>query len=273
MTDARKLLPRVARPGRPKRHVEALFLSDLHLGTLGCKSLRLLDFLDRHEAGTIFLVGDILDTWRPMGANWKPAHHDVLRLLADRATAGARIVYVPGNHDSFFRHHLGANFFNFEILRETEYTAADGTRFLVTHGDCCDVFSQNRLAALSKAGSWLETGVRRLGQGINLAREKLGRGGWDGLETALARVNTAIRARDRYEERLAALARSRGFDGIICGHFHQPALHSDFGVVYANCGDWVENCTALVATARGLELIRWDEPAPALTSDRAAALS
>jgi UDP-2,3-diacylglucosamine pyrophosphatase LpxH len=43
------------------RHYRALFLSDVHLGTRGCQAEPLLDFLRRHEAETIYLVGDIVD--------------------------------------------------------------------------------------------------------------------------------------------------------------------------------------------------------------------
>jgi len=38
---------------------------------------------------------------------------------------------------------------------------------------------------------------------------------------------------------------------VICGHIHHAAIHSDFGVRYLNCGDWVESCTAIVETLEG----------------------
>ena len=41
----------------------AIWISDLHLGTRGCKAEFLLDFLRCTEAETIYLVGDI-DCWR-----------------------------------------------------------------------------------------------------------------------------------------------------------------------------------------------------------------
>ncbi|MDO5704459.1 MAG: UDP-2,3-diacylglucosamine diphosphatase [Paracoccus sp. (in: a-proteobacteria)] len=248
-------------PLRSARHVRTLFLSDLHLGAMGCKAQRLLDFLNSHDAETIFLVGDIIDTWRPLGDNWPQAHHEVLRLLTRRAEAGTRVIYIPGNHDGFFRHHIGTGLFGFEIRRDMTHRTADGQRLLVTHGDCCDIFS-HRFTMLSKAGSWLESGIRRLGHGINIVRERLGRDGWDGLESALARFNRLIRSRDRFEMRLIDIARARGFDGIVCGHFHRPALHREHDALYVNCGDWVEHCSAVSEGFDGaLRLIRW-QPAP-----------
>ena len=53
------------------------------------------------------------------------------------------------------------------------------------------------------------------------------------------------------------MAKLRGFDGIICGHLHFPAIRRLEGVLYCNDGDWVENCSALIETDTGdLRLIR-----------------
>ncbi|MDO5646985.1 UDP-2,3-diacylglucosamine diphosphatase [Paracoccus sp. (in: a-proteobacteria)] len=252
----------------PNERMRAIFLSDLHLGAMGCKARLLLSFLEQHDAETIYLVGDIIDTWRPLGSNWPDSHHAVLQLLTARARMGARVIFIPGNHDAFFRHHIGTELFGFDIRRDAAHRLPDGRRLLVTHGDSCDIFSE-RLSMLSKAGSWLESGIRRLGLGINLIRQRVGRDGWDGLETALARFNRMMRARDRFTVRLTDKARGRGFDGIVCGHFHQPALHTDHGVLYVNCGDWVEHCTVVMETPQGaLRLIRWADTPEATTEMR-----
>ena len=50
---------------------------------------------------------------------------------------------------------------------------------------------------------------------------------------------------------LAAEAKRRGYDGVVCGHIHYPALREEDGLRYANCGDWIENCTALVEDHQG----------------------
>jgi DNA polymerase II small subunit/DNA polymerase delta subunit B len=38
------------------RHVRALFISDVHLGSRACKAAELLDFLRHHDADTIYLA-------------------------------------------------------------------------------------------------------------------------------------------------------------------------------------------------------------------------
>ncbi len=53
-----------------------------------------------------------------LGAQWSDEHELVLKLLLGRARAGRRIVYVPGNHDDFFRRYLGRYFDELDILPE-----------------------------------------------------------------------------------------------------------------------------------------------------------
>ncbi|MGB8621365.1 MAG: UDP-2,3-diacylglucosamine diphosphatase [Paracoccaceae bacterium] len=241
------------------RKVRAMFLSDFHLGTIGCKDAALLDFLLHHDADITYLVGDIFDHWRPLGAHWTAGHDRILKLLLERARAGRRIVYLPGNHDAFFHRYLGRYFIDLEVCARTHHTTENGLRLLVTHGDCCDLFAK-RLPRCARAGSAIEAGVRRIDRGLNTLLRRIGRDKWNGIETALSRVNAMIRAHDRFEERLSHLARIAGADGIVCGHFHEAALHRAHGVLYANCGDWIESCTGLVERLDGtLELVRWQD--------------
>ena len=57
---------------------------------------------------------------------------------------------------------------------------------------------------------------------------------------------------------MAAEARRRGVDGVICGHIHKAEMREISGLTYANDGDWVESCTALVEHLDGrLEILHW----------------
>ena len=47
-----------------KSHYRAIFLSDIHLGTRGCRADRHVAFLEAHTCDVIYLVGDIVDGWR-----------------------------------------------------------------------------------------------------------------------------------------------------------------------------------------------------------------
>jgi UDP-2,3-diacylglucosamine pyrophosphatase LpxH len=66
----------------------------------------------------------------------------------------------------------------------------------------------------------------------------------------------------RFEEAVAWRAAERGADGVVCGHIHRPEIRRiatpTGAALYANCGDWVESCTALVEHADGeLAVVRW----------------
>lgn len=255
---------------KPMQFHRSIFLSDMHLGTRWSRADLILDFLETHHAETVYLVGDIVDNWHPLSSNWKPAHHEVLQRFFDLPRNGTRVVYVPGNHDDFFRNYIGTSFGGIEIKLDVVHQAADGRRYLVTHGDICDVFSL-RAPLLARIGSFVE----RMAIGIDVAQRyvlrKFDQPEWCGLESAINRTNAVIRKYDHFEERLTHLAQSGGYDGIICGHFHQPALHDRFGTVYANCGDWSGSNTAILEDSDGrLELVRAPEkPAfePAIATD------
>ena len=257
-------------PDPGMRRFPVLFLSDLHLGANGCRGDRLVDFLNKHWADTIYLVGDVFDVWRPLGANWRPDHHEVVRILIDRAKSGVKIYYTPGNHDAFFRNYFGTYFDMITVADHVYHDAADGTRYLVIHGDSVDLF-ECQAPFLSKFGAHIEGLLRSLQKGVNRARAHLDRDEWKGVERLLAAFNRMLRARTTYQNRLADLARNHKADGIICGHFHKPALHRDLGIVYANCGDWTENCTAIAETASGrLIMLDWAEDSQTVFSGQAA---
>ena len=251
---------------KPARHFPVLFLSDLHLGSRACKEAALLEFLQSHTADLIYLVGDIVDTWLTTADQWSAKQQAILQLLLERARAGARLIYTPGNHDALFRQYIGQTIAGVEVVPQIIHHAANGQRYLVIHGDGCDIFG-DRFPVLERVGAWTELAIRMASDRLDGWLEQRRRKGWKLADTVLHHANDLIRGLDRFEVRLAELARAAGTDGIICGHFHKPALHDQDGIAYANCGDWVENTTALVETTSGrLMLLDW----AALGQDKSA---
>src|ERR1700746_1442391 len=137
------------RADAPNR-VRTIFLSDVHLGTRGCQAEKLLDFLRHYDADVVYLVGDIVDGWQlKSGWYWPQAHNDVVQKLLRKARKGARVIYVPGNHDEFMRDYYGTHFGGIEVVENIVHAAADGRRYLVIHGDLFDlVVTQARWLAL-----------------------------------------------------------------------------------------------------------------------------
>ena len=244
---------------QPKRY-RALFLSDIHLGTRGCQAEKLLDFLRHHEADTVYLVGDIVDGWALRSSwYWPQSHNDVVQKLLRQARKGARLVYIPGNHDEFLRGYYGTHFGGIEVVESAIHTSADGKRLLVVHGDMFDlVVTQARwLALLGDKAYELALAANRIFNGL---RRVFGAPYWSLSKWAKHKVKNAVNFIGAFEKALATEAKKHSADGVICGHIHTPAIHDDFGLRYINCGDWVESCTAVVESHEGeLRVIQWAE--------------
>jgi UDP-2,3-diacylglucosamine pyrophosphatase LpxH len=258
------------------RKFRALFISDVHLGTRGCQADRFLDFLRWHDADTIYLIGDIVDGWQlRSGWYWPQAHNDVVQKLLRKARKGARIVYLPGNHDEFLRDYYGMHFGGIEVIESVIYDGADSKRYLILHGDLFDlVVTQARwLAILGNHAYDFAIVANRV---FNAVRRRLGFPYWSLSKWAKLKVKNAVNYIGEYEKTLVAEAKKHGAQGVICGHIHHAAIHDDFGISYLNCGDWVESCTAIAEHFDGrFEIITWAGDTmtrtPAVVPARAAA--
>ena len=243
---------------REPRHFRTLFLSDVHLGTRGCQADLLLDFMRFNDAETIYLVGDIVDGWRLKRAwYWSQAHNDVVQKLLRKSRKGARIVYLPGNHDEFLRDYLGTHFGGVEVVDSCIHETADGRRLLVIHGDQFDVVVRHA-KWLAFFGDWAYVTALNLNTVLNKVRRTLGFPYWSLSAWAKLKVKNAVSFIGAFEQALTGEAKRQGADGVVCGHIHHAAVHDRFGVTYVNTGDWVESCTAVAEHHDGqLEIIRW----------------
>jgi UDP-2,3-diacylglucosamine pyrophosphatase LpxH len=246
----------------PERRFRTLFISDVHLGARGSQADLLLDFLRYHDADTIYLVGDIVDGWQLRSSwYWPQPHNDVVQKLLRKARKGARLIYVPGNHDEFLRDYYGTHFGGIEVCERAIHEGADGRRYLVVHGDHFDlVVTQARwLAHLGDHAYTLAIVANRL---FNDVRRRLGFGYWSLSQWAKLKVKNAVNYIGEFEKTLVLEARRNDAEGVICGHIHHAAIHDDFGLRYINCGDWVESCTAIGEHPDGrFEIITWTRSA------------
>lgn len=245
--------------------LRSLFVSDLHLGNGGARAAEFLAFLRQTECEAIYLVGDIFDIWHVGRVVWSPDHDAILQELAARAAAGTRVVYLPGNHDAAMRNFVGIGdrFLGagtFDLQDSITHVAADGRRWLVLHGDQCDSrFLKWHL--LTRLGSRIEATLRRIDRALLRATGSAAETGL--LDLLRQGVNALVLVGNGFEQRLVRLARDGGHDGVICGHYHRPALRDHGGTTYANCGDWVDSLTALVETCDGtLRVVEWTADAP-----------
>ncbi|RVT97727.1 UDP-2,3-diacylglucosamine diphosphatase [Rhodovarius crocodyli] len=244
--------------GQTQRRHRAVFISDIHLGTRGCRSDFLIDFLRRTECDHLYLVGDIVDGWRLRKSwYWHEEFDEVLRLLLEKAERGTKVTYIPGNHDEMFRQWLGLEVAGVKLAREAVHEAADGRKYLIMHGDEFDgVIRYAKF--LAYLGDWAYDWALVINRVFNSARQRFGYPYWSLSQWLKRQVKEAVKAIDRFEVALAGEARRRGLNGVVCGHIHHAEMRDVQGTAYMNCGDWVESCTALVEETDGtFRLIDW----------------
>lgn len=259
----------MTRPSR--RHFRSMFLSDVHLGTRGCQAARLVDFLQYHDAETVYLVGDIVDGWRLRRTwYWPQTHNDVVQKLLRKARKGARIIYLPGNHDEFLRTFVGTHFGGVEVYEDFVHETATGARYLVIHGDQFDIVVRHA-RWFAFLGGWAYFGALGINTWLNAIRRRLGFSYWSLSAWVKFKVKNAVNFIGAFQDALVGEARRRDVDGVICGHIHHPQLLGDQAIAYVNTGDWVESCTAVVEHHDGrLEVIHWPDRAAAVPDAEAA---
>ena len=261
MSNAKARTKATASRQQAERH-RTIWLSDIHLGTPGCKAEFLVEFLKRNDCDTLYLVGDIIDGWKLRGAwYWPQEHTNVIRKILTKAKRGTRVFYVTGNHDEFLRKFVGyrLEIGNIQLVNEAVHETADGRRLLVIHGDLFDVITRyHRWIAL--AGDAAYETMMAANYWFNRTRRYLGMRYWSLSAFAKQRVKTAVNVISSFEEAVAHECHRRGLDGVVCGHIHHAEMRRLHGVTYHNCGDWVESCTALIEDANGkIRVLRWVE--------------
>lgn len=241
----------------PTRY-RAIWISDIHLGTSGCKAEFLLDFLRWNDARHLYLVGDIIDGWQlKKGWYWKQSHNDVVQKILRKSRKGTQVTYIAGNHDEVVRQFLGMAFGDIRIVDETTHQLLDGRVLWVTHGDLFDGVIQHA-KWLAHLGDSLYTLILKLNHHFNQIRHRLGLSYWSLSQYLKHRVKNAVAFITTFEEALTNEAKRRGYDGVVCGHIHKPEIRNINGVLYCNDGDWVESLSALVETNSGeLQIIHW----------------
>lgn len=239
--------------------VRSVFISDVHLGTRACQADSLLAFLREYPSNHLYLVGDIIDFWSmTRSIHWSPAQNTVIQKVLKRARHGEQVVFVPGNHDEALRDYCETAFGDIRVEREYVHETADGRRFLLIHGDDFDQVTRHHrwVAVLGDVAYNL---LVRINGWLSRLRRLLGIAGyWSLAGYAKRRVKTALQFIFDFEDSVIHHVRERGLDGVICGHIHWAALKEVDGLVYANCGDWVDSCTAIVEHHDGrLEMVEW----------------
>jgi UDP-2,3-diacylglucosamine pyrophosphatase LpxH len=240
-------------------HYRSVWISDVHLGTRGSQATALLGFLRNFECDTLYVVGDLIDLWAmKRGVFWNQEHSDVIQKILRKGRKGARIIYIPGNHDENVTDFTG-DYANVHIQPRAIHTTLDGRKLLVVHGHELDTVVQNMgwLAHVGDIGYQL---LLRLNAPVNFFRRLFGCGHWSLSAYVKSRVKNVVNFIGSFEESMVRFAADEGAQGIICGHIHTAAIRRIKDLDYYNTGDWVESRTALVEEMNGgLKLLQFSE--------------
>lgn len=248
-----------------KKNWRTIWISDVHLGTRGCKAALLHSFLKTNRCDTLYLVGDIIDGWRLSGGKWYwPSDHNkvVRQILRKSEKEETRVVYITGNHDEFLREYIAEHDIslgNIAVMDEAFHETADGRRLWIIHGDYYDGVTRHHrwVAVLGDVGYnfllWSNYWFNKLRRVLRLPY-------WSLSQAIKHKVKKAVSFIYEFEHTVAREARKRGVQGVVCGHIHHAEHKWLEGVEYYNCGDWVESCTALVEDEEGsISILRWSE--------------
>ena len=170
-----------------------------------------------------------------------------MQKLLRKARKGTKLYYITGNYDDFLRSFLPLiTGENLQILNDTHYISKDNKRYYITHGDFFDNITMTKkwIAHLGDKGYDI---LLNLNAVLNYIRKKVGiKKYWSLSKYVKDSVKKSVNFINDYENILSEYAKRKNYDGVICDHIHKAEIRNINGIEYKNCGDWVENCTALV---------------------------
>lgn len=231
-----------------KRKVEVAVISDVHLGTYGCRAKELNQYLKSIDPQILVLNGDIIDIWQFSKRYWPEDHMKIVQRIFKLLANGTKVYYLTGNHDEMLRKFTDFKMGELEILNKLVLTL-DGKKAWIFHGDVFDITMKNA-KWLAKLGAIGYDTLIMINSLVNWISEKILRKGKVSLSKKVKNsVKSAIKFIDDFEQTAIDIAIENEYDYVLCGHIHQPAMreaaNENGKTLYLNSGDWIENLTAL----------------------------
>ena len=216
--------------------VDALFISDVHLGSKGSNAELLLEMLKEYEPKELIIVGDFIDGWLLKKRHyWTQDFSNVIRKILSYTKKGTKVTYITGNHDDFLRSYIPIYFGdNINVVNEMVWED-----YFITHGDLYDGIVQMKW--LGRLGSF----GYELAISLDMLMKKFG------YKKSLSKflkkkVKDAVKFITNFEKQLVYQSKKRNCKGVICGHIHTPENKYIDGIHYLNCGDWIENNSYII---------------------------
>ena len=234
--------------------LDALVISDLHLGSDNCQAKTAAAFLESILDGALrarrlIINGDVFDSIdfrRLKKSHWKVLSH--IRRLSDKID----VTWIAGNHDGsadIVSHLLGVRVVEEFILH------SGAEIILIVHGHQFDDFINEHpiLTWLADAAYWL---LQKMDRTHYIAR------------LAKRRSKTFVRCRNKIRDGARRLAHARHCTIALCGHTHHAEAAEptpQWPVAYYNSGCWTELPSTYLMIRRGkVEACRYAHAAPPL---------
>jgi UDP-2,3-diacylglucosamine pyrophosphatase LpxH len=202
--------------------LDALVLSDLHLGSKSCQVLAIQEFLEELPLSRrLVLIGDVLESTdsRLTKQHWRVLSR--LRKLSD----SLELIWVRGNHDCDAEpvaHLIGADFM-------PEYVFESGKRrVLCLHGDAWDRFLTDH-PIITLVADWFYLRMQRINKQLAVSVKR--------------NSKTFLRCVERVRKEATAYGKAKRADVVICGHTHSAEAAPTFmhsSPAYFNSGCWTD---------------------------------
>ena len=248
---------------KQKRQVDIIVISDVHLGTYGCRAKELLHYLKSIKPKIVVLNGDIIDIWQFNKSYWPKSHMKVIKHLMNWLSKGVKVYYITGNHDEMLRKFEGFKMGSFHILNKLILELDNQEKAWIFHGDVFDVTMQHSkwLAKLGAVGYDTLIIINSLANWISETIFKRGKLSFS--KKIKNSVKGAIKFINGFEETAADIGISKNYQYVVCGHIHHPEMRrieqTHGSIMYLNSGDWIENLTALEYYNGQWDLFRFSE--------------
>ncbi len=245
-----------------KRCIDVAVLSDLHLGTYGCRAKEIVTYLKSISPQILILNGDIIDIWQFSKHYFPSSHVAVVKEILNLMTSGTRVIYVTGNHDEMLRRYSELQFGQFQ-LTDKLVIEIDHKMTWIFHGDVFDNTTKGSAKFWAKMGSNGYAMLLAFNRFINKLMKLIGKEKISLSKRVMKKVNESIVKIDEFETLVAELAIEKKYNYVICGHIHQPQKrvisNKDGSVVYLNSGDWIEHLTSLEYYGGDWHIYKYEE--------------
>lgn len=230
------------------KHVKAktIWASDIHIGSNGSQVKKFMTFLDHLDCDTLYLNGDILDKWVIKDLNnLKDEESECIQKINTLEQKNIKVILLPGNHDCMSQ--LKKMFPTLDVQDEVEFKTHTNKRYLIFHGHTCD-------PSVSLRANWI-TYYGTKGYELLLKFRKKEKNSASRATKII--IKKLLKTIFRYEKSIVSYLEKNHYDGVICGHSHQPKIKTLYGKDYLDSGDWIDNCSYLAEDNNGEISVRY----------------